>query len=145
MRLTHRRRITRRILKALRAEVKRRPAARTKRRSVAVPTWPRYAETRREFVLAQPGANSAPVPRKGQRRSFGLTPREEQLRPVLEDLVRWGLPLMTEQDPGAAVRSHWLVWALELMLADCQPDACPVTLEGHCCFALCCERLGRHD
>jgi hypothetical protein len=48
---------------------------------------------------------------------------------VLEDLVRWGLPLMTEQDPGDAVRSHWLVWALELMLTDRQPDASPVTLE----------------
>ena len=60
---------------------------------------------------------------------FRLTPRGEQLRPVLEDLVRWGLPLMTEQDPGDAVRSHWLAWALELMLTDRQPDASPVTLE----------------
>src|ERR1700716_2515649 len=48
---------------------------------------------------------------------FHLTPRGEQLRPVLEDLTRWGLPLMTEQDPKDAVRSHWLPWALELMLA----------------------------
>jgi DNA-binding HxlR family transcriptional regulator len=60
---------------------------------------------------------------------FRLTPRGEQLRPVLEDLVRWGVPLMTEQDPDDAVRSHWLAWALELMLTDRQPDASPVTLE----------------
>ena len=60
---------------------------------------------------------------------FRLTPRGEQLRPVLEDLVRWGIPLMTEQDPGDAVRSHWLAWALELMLTDDDPDAPPVTIE----------------
>jgi DNA-binding HxlR family transcriptional regulator len=60
---------------------------------------------------------------------FRLTPRGEQLRPVLDDLARWGLPLMTEQKPGDAVRSHWLAAALELMLTDRQPDAPPVTLE----------------
>jgi hypothetical protein len=48
---------------------------------------------------------------------------------VLEDLIRWGVPLMTEQTAGDAVRSHWLAWALELMLTDRQPDASPVTLE----------------
>jgi DNA-binding HxlR family transcriptional regulator len=60
---------------------------------------------------------------------FHLTPRGEQLRPVLEDLMRWGLPLMTEQNPGDAVRSHWLASALELMLTDRQPGASPITLE----------------
>jgi DNA-binding HxlR family transcriptional regulator len=60
---------------------------------------------------------------------FRLTPRGEQLRPVLEDLTRWGLPLMTEQKPGDTVRSHWLASALELMLTDRQPDAAPVTVE----------------
>jgi DNA-binding HxlR family transcriptional regulator len=60
---------------------------------------------------------------------FRLTPRGEQLRPVLEDLIRWGVPLMTEKDPGDAVRSHWLAWALELMLTDRQPGESPLTLE----------------
>jgi DNA-binding HxlR family transcriptional regulator len=60
---------------------------------------------------------------------YRLTPRGEQLRPVLENLVRWGLPLMTEQKPGDTVRSHWLAWAIELMLTDRQPDAPPVTVE----------------
>jgi DNA-binding HxlR family transcriptional regulator len=60
---------------------------------------------------------------------FRLTPRGDQLRPVLDDLVRWGVPLMTEQNPGDAVRSHWLAAALELMLTDRQPDASPVTIE----------------
>jgi DNA-binding HxlR family transcriptional regulator len=60
---------------------------------------------------------------------FRLTSRGEQLRPVLDDLMSWGLPLMTEQKPGDAVRSHWLASALELMLTDRRPDASPVTVE----------------
>jgi DNA-binding HxlR family transcriptional regulator len=60
---------------------------------------------------------------------FRLTPRGEQLRPVLDDLTRWGLPLMTEQSQRDAVRSEWLAYALELMLTDCRPDSAPVTIE----------------
>jgi DNA-binding HxlR family transcriptional regulator len=60
---------------------------------------------------------------------FRLTPRGEQLRPVLEGLIRWGLPLMREQDPDDAVRSHWLTWALELTLSDRRPDGSPFTIE----------------
>lgn len=60
---------------------------------------------------------------------FRLTPRGEQLRPVLDALFRWGLPLMTEQKPGDAVRSQWLVGAVEFMLTDHQPDGPPVTIE----------------
>jgi DNA-binding HxlR family transcriptional regulator len=60
---------------------------------------------------------------------FRLTPRGEQLRPVLDDLMRWGLPLMTDHKPDDAVRSHWLAGALELMLTDREPDASPVTVE----------------
>jgi DNA-binding HxlR family transcriptional regulator len=62
---------------------------------------------------------------------FRLTARGEQLQPVLDDLARWGVPLMIEQDPDDAVRSHWLAAALELMLTDLQPEASPVTLELH--------------
>src|SRR6516165_245245 len=60
---------------------------------------------------------------------FQLTPRGDQLRPVLDELSRWGLPLMTDQKPDDAVRSHWLASALELMLADRQPEAASVTVE----------------
>ena len=60
---------------------------------------------------------------------FRLTPRGEQLRPVLDDLARWGVPLMMEQKPTDAVRSHWLAAAIELMLTDRQPDAPPATVE----------------
>jgi DNA-binding HxlR family transcriptional regulator len=62
---------------------------------------------------------------------FSLTSRGEELRPVLEALVRWGLPLMTEQKPDDAVRGHWLAWATELMLTDNQPDAPPITIQLH--------------
>ena len=59
---------------------------------------------------------------------FRLTPRGAELRPVLESLVRWGLPLMAADNEGDAVRSHWLAWAIELMLTDRRPDASPVTI-----------------
>jgi DNA-binding HxlR family transcriptional regulator len=60
---------------------------------------------------------------------FRLTPRGEELRPVLESLVRWGMPLMTGDNSGDAVRSHWLAWAVELVLTDLRPDRPPVTIE----------------
>ncbi|HEX3977979.1 MAG TPA: helix-turn-helix domain-containing protein [Solirubrobacteraceae bacterium] len=60
---------------------------------------------------------------------FRLTPRGTELRPVLESLVRWGMPFMTEENAGDAVRSHWLAWAIELILTDRRPDAAPVTIE----------------
>jgi DNA-binding HxlR family transcriptional regulator len=60
---------------------------------------------------------------------FRLTPRGEQLKPMLDDLMRWGLPLMSEQPVEDAVRSHWLAGALEVMLTDHHPSAPPVTLE----------------
>ncbi len=60
---------------------------------------------------------------------FRLTPRGEQLRPVLDALFHWGIPLMAEQKPADAVRSHWLAGALETMLIDRDPDAPAITLE----------------
>jgi DNA-binding HxlR family transcriptional regulator len=60
---------------------------------------------------------------------FHLTPRGEELRPALEELTRWGVPLMYEQDPDDAVRSHWLAPAIDLMLTDRVPKRPPVTIE----------------
>ena len=60
---------------------------------------------------------------------FRLTPRGAELRPVLESLVRWGMPLMTEDNAGDAVRSHWLAWAIELILTDRDPEAAPVIVQ----------------
>jgi DNA-binding HxlR family transcriptional regulator len=60
---------------------------------------------------------------------FRLTPRGEELRPVLAALMQWGLPLMVEQKPEDAVRSHWLAGAVEQMVSDRRPSGKPVTLE----------------
>jgi DNA-binding HxlR family transcriptional regulator len=60
---------------------------------------------------------------------FRLTERGEGLKPVLDELMRWGLPLMVEQRDEEAVRSHWLAGAVEVMLSDHRPDGDPVTLE----------------
>ena len=59
---------------------------------------------------------------------FRLTDRGEELRPVIEALTRWGLPLMTDQKPDDAVRSHWLASALEFMLTDARPGVAPATV-----------------
>ena len=71
----------------------------------------RLRELEREGVIAR---EEAPPPIATT--LFALTPRGEGLRPVLEDLTRWGLPLMSEQKPQDAVRSHWLASALEQLL-----------------------------
>jgi len=60
---------------------------------------------------------------------FSLTPRGEELRPAVEELTRWGLPLMSEQRPDDAVQSHWLIAAIDLMLTDRTPERPPVTIE----------------
>jgi DNA-binding HxlR family transcriptional regulator len=58
-----------------------------------------------------------------------LTPRGEELRPVLEAIGRWGRPLLQDADPDAAFRSHWLVVPLEFQLRDHAPEGPPVTIE----------------
>lgn len=60
---------------------------------------------------------------------FRLTPRGEELRPVLDDLFRWGLALMGEQNPDDAVRSHWLAGALQQTLTDHSPEQPAVQIE----------------
>jgi DNA-binding HxlR family transcriptional regulator len=59
---------------------------------------------------------------------FRLTPRGEELRSVVDALTRWGLPLMVDQRPEDAVRSHWLASALEMLLTDRRPGAPPVSV-----------------
>lgn len=60
---------------------------------------------------------------------FRLTPRGADLQPLLDGLIRWGLPLMFEQQPHDAIRSHWMLRALELTLCDRDPAGPPVTIE----------------
>jgi DNA-binding HxlR family transcriptional regulator len=62
---------------------------------------------------------------------FRLTPRGEELRPVLEALGRWGRPLLQQTSGDADFRSHWLALPLEFQLKDNAPDRPPVTIEVH--------------
>jgi DNA-binding HxlR family transcriptional regulator len=60
---------------------------------------------------------------------FHLTERGQKLRGVLDELVRWGAPLMIERKPEDVWRSYWLVGALGAMLTDREPEQPPVTIE----------------
>lgn len=59
---------------------------------------------------------------------FTLTDRGGQLRPVIEELGRWGTPLMTQTTPDEQYRSHWLQLPVELYLS-AAPDEPPTTIE----------------
>lgn len=62
---------------------------------------------------------------------FGLTPRGEALRPVVEELGRWGAPLLGDGvHDGEAFRSHWITLPLELYYYDPTPGGPPVTIEA---------------
>jgi DNA-binding HxlR family transcriptional regulator len=61
---------------------------------------------------------------------FRLTPRGEELRPVLDALGRWGVPYMAEgPEPADQFRSRWLAWPAEAFLSDRRPGEPPVTIE----------------
>jgi DNA-binding HxlR family transcriptional regulator len=59
---------------------------------------------------------------------FSLTERGQQLRPVIEELGRWGIPLMAETTPEEQYRSYWLQLPVELYLA-APPEQEPTTIE----------------
>jgi DNA-binding HxlR family transcriptional regulator len=60
---------------------------------------------------------------------FRLTPRGEELRPVIEALGLWGAPLLQEMPKTAAFRTHWLVLPLERRLRGRARSGPPVTIE----------------
>jgi len=62
---------------------------------------------------------------------FKLTPRGEALRPVLEELVRWGAPLIVadEHADEEAFRAIWFTLPAELYLQDLAPAEPPVAVE----------------
>ena len=59
---------------------------------------------------------------------FRLTPRGEELGPVLDALHHWGMPLMAESAEQDVVRSHWLAGTLDALLIDRRPDDPPATV-----------------
>ena len=61
---------------------------------------------------------------------FRLTPRGEELRTMLDELARWGIPLMAEGPAdGDRFREQWLTWPAELFLSDQRPEDPPVAIE----------------
>jgi DNA-binding HxlR family transcriptional regulator len=60
---------------------------------------------------------------------FSLTPRGAQLRNVIEELGRWGIPLMAETTPQEEYRSYWLSLPVELFLAHSSSQHPPTTIE----------------
>lgn len=60
---------------------------------------------------------------------FELTERGRALRPLLEELGRWGAPLMGPPPAGVEFRSHWLVFPLDAYLEDKTPDEPAIAIE----------------
>ena len=60
---------------------------------------------------------------------FHLTERGLALRPLLEDLGRWGAPLMGVPQPNNVFRSHWLVFPFDAYLVDNAPSEPPIAIE----------------
>jgi DNA-binding HxlR family transcriptional regulator len=62
---------------------------------------------------------------------FTLTSRGAELAPLLQELMRWGMPLMVDGPaPGDVFRGQWMTWAAEMSLTDTDhdPDAPAVTI-----------------
>lgn len=60
---------------------------------------------------------------------FRLTPRGEDLVPVIRELVRWGAPLLAEAGDEDVCHAYWLALPLELSYHDPLPGAPPVVIE----------------
>jgi DNA-binding HxlR family transcriptional regulator len=60
---------------------------------------------------------------------FHLTDRGHALKPILEELGRWGAPLMENPSGKEAFQSHWLVFPMELHLVDHTPKRPPIKIE----------------
>jgi DNA-binding HxlR family transcriptional regulator len=61
---------------------------------------------------------------------YRLTPRGEAIRPVIDELIVWGIPYMVEGPaPEDAFRGHWMGGVAEMFLTDIEPDGPPVSLE----------------
>jgi DNA-binding HxlR family transcriptional regulator len=58
---------------------------------------------------------------------FSLSSRGQRLKAVIDELGRWGMPLMAETAPGEEYRSYWLSLPVEQLLAD--DSGVPTTIE----------------
>ncbi len=60
---------------------------------------------------------------------FSLTERGRRLLPVLQELARWGAPLVAKRARTDHFRAHWMSLPLGWHLIDLTPDAAPATIE----------------
>jgi DNA-binding HxlR family transcriptional regulator len=60
---------------------------------------------------------------------FHLTERGRAINPILEELGRWGAPLMGVPQPNNVFRSHWLTFPLDAYLVDKSPKEPPISIE----------------
>jgi len=60
---------------------------------------------------------------------FSLTGRGEELEPVVQELGRWGSPLLAKPSKQDAFRTHWLSLPARLHLTDRTPSRPPITIE----------------
>ena len=60
---------------------------------------------------------------------FRLTPRGEELRPVLRELGRWAGPLMTGRKKTECARTRWMVLPAQFYLEDRLPKDKPVAIQ----------------
>jgi DNA-binding HxlR family transcriptional regulator len=62
---------------------------------------------------------------------FSLTPRGQQLEPILYQLGQWGAPLLAHAPKKDAFQPHWLVLPARHWLRDHAPDRPPVRIAIH--------------
>jgi DNA-binding HxlR family transcriptional regulator len=60
---------------------------------------------------------------------YHLTPRGEDLRPVVIALGRWGQPLLADAGEDEAFQTHWLTLPLEANLKDNAPEESPIAIQ----------------
>ena len=60
---------------------------------------------------------------------FSLTERGAALEPVLDELGRWGAPLLKDAPKSDACQGHWLALPAKFRLKDRAPKEAPVEIE----------------
>lgn len=60
---------------------------------------------------------------------FELTERGQQLRPLISELARWGVPLMAEPADSDTFRSYWLAYPVTLYFGEHPGDRQPISIE----------------
>ncbi|MFD4430473.1 winged helix-turn-helix transcriptional regulator [Nocardia sp. NPDC058497] len=85
--------------------------------------------------------------RNGMRSSYELTDTGRSLRPVLDALAAWGIPLLGDRTPTDAVRAHWLAFPLGRMVAAIVPEGTVTMHIGETVlhYVITAEGVTHHD